>query len=84
VQRIRDAGYLTSAGTWLVGENLAWGWGPAASPSRIVEAWMHSPEHRKILLRSSYGEVGVGVALGGPHPKHAPEATFTADFGATE
>jgi len=84
VQRIRDAGYLTSTGTWLVGENLAWGWGAGASPSRIVEAWMHSPEHRKILLRPSYGEVGVGVAHGGPHPKHGPEATFTADFGVTE
>jgi uncharacterized protein YkwD len=84
VQRIRDAGYLTSARTWVVGENLAWGWGAAASPSRIVRAWMHSPEHRKILLRPSYGEVGVGVAQGGPHPKAAPEATFTAEFGVTE
>ena len=84
VQRIRDAGYLTSARTWFVGENLAWGRGPGASPSRIVRAWMHSPEHRKILLRPSYGEVGVGVAHGGPHQKHGPEATFTADFGVTE
>jgi uncharacterized protein YkwD len=84
VQRIRDAGYLTSARTWVVGENLAWGWGAGASPSRIVEAWMHSPEHRKILLRPSYGEVGVGVVQGGPHPKAAPEATFTADFGVID
>jgi uncharacterized protein YkwD len=84
VQRIRNAGYLRSASTWLVGENLAWGWGAAASPTRIVRAWLHSPEHRKILLRPAYGEVGVGVAQGGPHPKTAPEATFTADFGVTE
>jgi uncharacterized protein YkwD len=81
VQRIQDAGYLRSAGTWIVGENLAWGWGAAASPSRIVRAWMHSPEHRKILLRPYYGEVGVGVVQAGPHPKAAPTATFTADFG---
>jgi uncharacterized protein YkwD len=84
VERIRNAGYLRSARTWLVGENLAWGWGAAASPSRIVRAWMHSPEHRKILLRPSYGEIGVGVVRGGPHPKAAPEATFTADFGVTD
>jgi uncharacterized protein YkwD len=64
-----------------VGENLGWGWGVGASPSRIVEAWMHSPEHRKILLRPSYQEVGIGVALGGPRPQAASEATFTADFG---
>jgi uncharacterized protein YkwD len=84
VQRIRDAGYLSSARSWFVGENLAWGWGAAGSPSRVVRAWMHSPEHRKILLRPSYGEVGVGVVQGGPHPKAAPEATFTADFGVTD
>jgi uncharacterized protein YkwD len=84
VQRIRDAGYLTSARSWRVGENLAWGWGAGASASRIVDAWMHSPEHRKILLRPSYGEVGVGVVEAGPHRKAAPQATFTADFGATE
>jgi uncharacterized protein YkwD len=84
VQRIQDAGYLASAHTWLVGENLAWGWGASASPSRIVQAWMHSPEHRKILLRPSYREVGVGVVRGGPHPGAAPEATFSAEFGVTD
>jgi uncharacterized protein YkwD len=81
VQRIRAAGYLDSAYTWLVGENLAWGWGASGSPGGILKAWLHSPEHRKILLRPSYREVGVGVALGGPHPVAAPDATFTADFG---
>jgi uncharacterized protein YkwD len=84
VQRIRATGYLSSARTWIVGENLAWGWGAAASPSRIVRAWMHSPEHRKILLRPSYREVGVGVVEAGPHTKAAPQATFTADFGVTD
>ena len=84
VQRIRAAGYLSSARRWLVGENLAWGWGASASPGGIVEAWMLSPEHRKILLRPYYREVGVGVALGGPRLQAAPEATFTADFGVIE
>jgi uncharacterized protein YkwD len=81
VQRIRAAGYLSSADRWLVGENLGWGWGASASPGGIVKAWMHSPEHRRILLRPDYRELGVGVALGGPRPQAAPEATFTADFG---
>jgi uncharacterized protein YkwD len=81
VQRIRAAGYLSSADRWLVGENLGWGWGASASPGGIVNAWMHSPEHRRILLRPDYQELGVGVALGGPRPQAAPAATFTADFG---
>ena len=84
VQRIRSAGYLSSAHRWLVGENLAWGWGASGSPGGIVKAWLRSPEHRKILLRPSYREVGVGVALGGPRPQAAPEATFTADFGVVD
>jgi uncharacterized protein YkwD len=83
VQRIDAAGYLTSVHRWLVGETLAWGWGAGASPIRIVQAWMHSPEHRRVVLRSSYREVGLGVAWGGPRPRSAPEATFTADFGVT-
>jgi uncharacterized protein YkwD len=81
VQRIRAAGYLNSARRWLVGENLGWGWGASGSPRGIVKAWMRSPEHRKILLRPSYREVGIGVALGGPRPHAESEAMFTADFG---
>jgi uncharacterized protein YkwD len=84
VQRIRSAGYLSSVHRWLVGENLAWGWGASGSPGGIVKAWLRSPEHRKILLRPSYREIGVGVALGGPRPQAAPEATFTADFGVVD
>jgi uncharacterized protein YkwD len=83
VQRIRAAGYLTSARSWLVGETLGWGWGAGASPNRIVRAWMHSPEHRKILLRPYYRQIGIGVAWGGPRPRSAPQATYTADFGVT-
>ena len=81
VQRIRAAGYLSSAARWLVGENLGWGSGAGASPGGIVNAWMASPEHRRILLRPDYRELGVGVVLEGPHPQAGPQATFTADFG---
>jgi uncharacterized protein YkwD len=84
IERIRGAGYLASARTWLVGENLAWGWGLRGSPAGIVRAWLRSPEHREILLRPSYREVGIGVALGGPRPQAEPAATFTADFGVID
>jgi uncharacterized protein YkwD len=84
VQRIRAAGYLASARRWLVGENLAWGWGLRGSPAGIVRAWLRSPEHREILLRPSYREVGIGVALGAPRRQTKPAATFTADFGVID
>ena len=84
VQRIRRVGYLSSAHRWLVGETLAWGWGPGASAHEIVQAWMRSPEHRRIVLTPAYREVGIGVVWGGPHRRAAPKATFTADFGVID
>lgn len=83
VRRIQKAGYLSGAHRWLVGETLGWGWGAGASAHRIVQAWMKSPEHRRILLTPSYRELGVGVVWGGPHRRAIPYATFTADFGVT-
>lgn len=83
VGRIRRAGYLRSAHRWLVGETLGWGWGGGGSAHEIVQAWMRSPEHRRILLTPSYREMGVGVVWGGPRQLHAPDATYTADFGVT-
>jgi uncharacterized protein YkwD len=84
VDRIRGAGYMSGASSWMVGENLSWGTQVLSTPKGTVAAWMHSPEHRKILLRPSYREVGVGVVEAGPHTKAAPAATFTADFGVVE
>ena len=80
-ERAMRAGYLDGANRWLIGETLAWGWGPGASAHRIVESWMRSPEHRRVLLRPDYRELGVGVIWGGPHPRAQPDATFTANFG---
>jgi uncharacterized protein YkwD len=82
-QRVRDTGYLATAGRWLIGETLAWGWGEGATPREVVHAWMNSPSHRKVLLRAAYREVGIGVMWGGPGEHDAPQATFTANFGVT-
>jgi uncharacterized protein YkwD len=81
-QRIRHSGYLSRARGWKLGETLAWGSGGLASPHQIVQAWMHSPPHRRVILYSSYREVGIGVALGAPRAVDSPAATYTADFGA--
>jgi uncharacterized protein YkwD len=80
-QRIRHSGYLSRAGGWKLGETLAWGSGGLASVHEIVQAWMHSPPHRRVIL-SSYREVGIGVALGAPRAVDSPSATYTADFAA--
>lgn len=45
LRRVRAAGW--SGG---VGETLAWGCGPQASPAAIVAAWLASPPHRAIIL----------------------------------
>jgi uncharacterized protein YkwD len=79
--RVRRTGYLRSAHSWTVGENLAWGAGSLGSARGVVQAWMHSPGHRKVLLWPTFRDVGLGVALGAPRPLHRPAVTYTADFG---
>jgi hypothetical protein len=65
------------------GENIAWGDGSESSPVEIVDSWMRSPGHRENILRPSFIEVGVGVAMAAPEgaPLDAPAATYTTDFG---
>lgn len=80
-QRIRGAGYLRGARKWVVGENLAWGSGHRGAAARIVRVWMHSPPHRKEILRPSFQDVGIGVVWGVPRPLRRGGATYTVDFG---
>jgi uncharacterized protein YkwD len=81
VDRIRRAGYLPSRGQWSAGEILAWASGPLATPRGIVDAWMASPEHRRILMDPRFSDVGVGVAVGAPEASADPALTVDADFG---
>jgi uncharacterized protein YkwD len=80
-ERIRCTGYLRAASHWFVGENLAWGTGAKGTARRVVRAWMHSPSHRKVILRRSFRDAGVGVAWGVPDRHHAGGATYTVDLG---
>ena len=52
----RRAGYLPWGGSWVIGENLAWGWG---SPWEAFIGLMRSPTHRANILRRSFREVGI-------------------------
>ena len=82
-ERVRVTGYIPEAGQWTVGENLAWGTGTLATPQGIVQAWMNSQGHRENILRSSFKEAGLGIALGNPRVADGEGATYTMNFGST-
>ena len=50
---------LTRRGRWIVGEDLAWGVGPDATPRAILAKWLRSESHRKVLLTESFSHVGL-------------------------
>jgi uncharacterized protein YkwD len=78
--RMRSAGYLRPrARSWAVGETLAWGTGEWAEPAAIVDAWMRSRPHRRVLLSRAYREIG--VAFEPVTPFGLPGSTFAAEFG---
>jgi uncharacterized protein YkwD len=80
----RLASYVASAaGSWSIGENLAWGEGPLATPASIVRGWMASSGHRDNILNGAFAEIGVGIAGGSPvGSAPAISATYTTEFGA--
>jgi uncharacterized protein YkwD len=82
VGRLRQARYLGLRTTtpWIVGENLAWARGSAATPRDIVAEWMASPGHQRNILEPSYRDVGIGVAGGSPGDP-GEGVTVTTDFG---
>ncbi len=79
--RLTDAGYLGQPGSWVVGENIAWGESYLATPREIMKAWMNSPGHRANILSADYREVGLGIATGVPTSSNGG-ATYTTDFGS--
>jgi uncharacterized protein YkwD len=81
--RIKATTYLRDVSSWSVGENLAWGTGPLATPRATVRAWMHSPDHRANLLARDFADVGIGVAAGAPIALEPGElgGTYVTDFG---
>jgi uncharacterized protein YkwD len=79
--RAAAAGY-PETGRWSVGELLGFGTGRAGSPGAIVADWMHSSEHRTVLLSPGWRQVGIGVTKGSPFGADGPGmATYAVDFG---
>jgi uncharacterized protein YkwD len=82
LDRIRRAGYLRRARSWVVGENIAWGTGQLATPRAIVRAWMNSHGHRANILNRRFREIGVGITYNAPvRVAGHSAATYTTDFG---
>lgn len=82
VGRIKATAYLSRVRSWSVGENIAWGAGPQATPAAIMEAWMDSPGHRHNILDRGYREIGIGVITGVPVAGIGSEgATYVTEFG---
>jgi uncharacterized protein YkwD len=78
--RARRAGYLRGARAWTLGEILAWLVDPRPTAAAVVDAWMHSPGHRSVVVRANLREAGVGIARGNPRTR-AGGATFAVEFG---
>lgn len=77
--RIEAAGYTRSP---LTGEDLAWATGSEATPVKIVDGWMHSAEHRRVLLEPRFTEIGIAFELGAPQTGASNAAVYAAEFGA--
>jgi uncharacterized protein YkwD len=76
--RVMRAGFRYS-GSWWAAETLAWGTGTQASPRATVRMWMHSPEHRAIILSTQAKLVGIGRATGS-FLGYRGAVAWTADF----
>lgn len=80
LDRIKATNYLTGRLVrWSVGENIGYGTGELSTPASIVKAWMDSPGHRANILRATFRDLGLGVALGSPTTSRG--ATYVHNFG---
>ena len=81
--RVREAGYAEPGAGWRAAENLGWGTGQRATPNALVDAWLASDGHRRIMLDGSYRELGICVVTGAPKKKDSPlpGATYTLNLG---
>jgi uncharacterized protein YkwD len=84
LDRVVGAGYAALGDVLGLGENIAAGGGPLATPNATVAQWMGSPEHRANILDASFTDTGVGVVAALPSSLGLGSggATYTQIFGA--
>jgi uncharacterized protein YkwD len=78
--RVERTGWTRRHDGWRLGETLAWGTGSLGTPQAVVDAWLKSPPHRRVVLDRRLRVAGIGVAAG--TPGHGPGLTYTVDFGS--
>ncbi len=83
-ERISSSPYAWGARTLYAAQNIGWGTDGLATPTGVVNEWMHSAPHRHIILTGSYRNIGAGVAPIAPSTltDEKPGATYTVDFAA--
>jgi uncharacterized protein YkwD len=82
LSRLKKVNYIVDGlRSWAYGENIAYGPSHLGTPKAIVRAWMHSPEHRNIILNPDFRQIGIGFVRGIPPKPGSSGATFTTDFG---
>jgi uncharacterized protein YkwD len=74
---------MRRAGGWRIGEVLAWSCGAPLTASAVVDLWLGSRPHRRILLSRRFRDVGAGPVAGAPvgDPALQPATTVTVVFG---
>ena len=74
---------VTLISTLLTAQNIGFGTGPHATPAGIVNAWMHSPPHRRIMLTGAYRDAGVGSMASVPSGISSSwlGGTYAVEFG---
>ncbi len=85
-RRLRRYGYARSARGYTLGENIAFGTAPDATPREMVDAWMASPGHRENILRRAFREDGIGIVRSegeteGDYAGYGPVLIYVHDFG---
>jgi uncharacterized protein YkwD len=79
--RIKRYGYMSGANRWTVGEIIGEAWGPGATPLKILNGWLNSPPHNRIIHTAKFRDFGVAGRPGTAENPNANGALFTADFG---
>jgi uncharacterized protein YkwD len=66
-------------GIGVVGEDLGWDSHLEIAVPELIELWLESPKHRRVLLDPRYRLVGLGVVKG-PFRGYRQAIVVTADF----
>ena len=85
--RIRRHYAIRGFETWSVGETLLASQGGEIGASSVVESWLASPPHRRVIMSPTWRDAGIGVLFASPAPAvfgGTEAVVVTADFGLRE